>query len=321
MTLHLPTLSLIILTLLSSCKDDKVPQQDIHVTIGKFNPDTAYAFIETQVEFGIRHMNSPGHEACKTWLGAKLKFYGFELIEQEFTARAYDGQTLNGTNIIGRHNPDVRERILLCAHYDTRQMAEKDSLDPDTPIDGADDGASGVAVTLEIARQIAINPIPMGVDIIFFDAEDHGANGPDNDYTWGLGSQYWSRNLHEKSYAVKYGILLDMVGARNATFPKEGFSMRSAPHVVNKIWALARQIGRQQYFVDRETGFITDDHRFIIENAGIPMVDIIHVNADGKFGSHHHTHADNLDIIDKRTLEAVGQVVLAVICRESNGEF
>jgi aminopeptidase-like protein len=158
----------------------------------------------------------------------------------------------------------------------------------------------------------------MGVDIIFFDAEDAGSEEPGNDYSWGLGSQYWSKNLHEHPYEVKYGILLDMVGSRNATFPKEGFSMRSAPDRVNQIWNLAKQMGRERYFVDRRAGFITDDHRFIIENTKIPMIDIINIQEDGNFGDYHHTHADNMDIIDKQTLEAVGQVILATIYRESN---
>lgn len=317
-----PGLFTLFLILLFSCtepeKHEKMPQEDRKVNITPFNQDSCYSFIQQQVDFGKRYMNTPEHENCKNWLQSKLKFYGFEVIPQTFEALAYNGVTLKGTNIIGRYNAHVKERILLCAHYDTRHIADKDSTLADQPIDGADDGGSGVAVLLEIARQIRNNPIPMGVDIIFFDAEDYGAEEPGQDYSWGLGSQYWSKNLHEKNYSVKYGILLDMVGSANATFPKEGYSMQSAEKEVNKIWRLAKSMGYGQHFVDRRVGFYTDDHRFVIENTNIPMLDVINIANEGRFGSYHHTHADNMEIIDKKTLQAVGQVIWAVVVKESN---
>lgn len=312
--------SVLILLSFLSCEDSKIPQENIKVKIEPFNQDSAYAFIEKQVDFGKRYMNTLEHEACKDWLINQLRKYDFDVIAQEFTAISYKQEELHGTNIIGRYKPDVRERMLLCAHYDTRHIADKDSTDKELPIDGADDGASGVAVILEIARQIQDNPIPMGLDIIFFDAEDYGADEPGHDYTWGLGSQHWSKNLHEKPYEVKYGILLDMVGSKNATFPKEGLSMQSAGNEVDKIWSFAKALGYEKYFVDRKAGAYTDDHRFIIENTQIPMIDVINIKADGKFGHYHHTHLDNMENIDKQTLKAVGQIILATIYKESNKE-
>ena len=186
---------------------------------------------------------------------------------------------------------------------------------------GADDGASGVAVLLEIARQLKEHPIPMGVDIIFFDAEDYGADTSGQTDSWGLGSQYWANNLHEAGYPVKYGILLDMVGAKGARFTKEGNSRASAGVVVNKIWELAKRMNKEAYFVDENTGSIIDDHFFIIRDAGIPMVDIVNHPEDGLFGFYHHTHHDDLEVIDPASLQAVGQVVLAVVYNESNGKF
>lgn len=301
-----------------SCKNEKIPQEKLKVKIGSFNQDSAYVFIENQVRFGKRYMNTIAHKKCKDWLVKKLRSYNFEIIAQEFTAKSYLNEELKGTNIIGRYNPKIKERLLLCAHYDTRHIADKDTLDMDLPIDGADDGGSGVAVILEIARQIKENPIPMGLDIIFFDAEDYGSEEKGDDYTWGLGSQYWSKNLHETPYHVKYGILLDMVGSKDATFPKEGYSMKTAKREVEKIWKIANLMGRGKHFINREAGFYTDDHRFIIENAKIPMLDIINIKEDGRFGHYHHTHSDNLNNIDKETLKAVGQVVLATIYKESN---
>lgn len=303
---------------LLSCRNEKLPQENTKVQISAFSQDSAHAFIEKQVAFGKREMNSTAHEECKDWLVNKLEGFGFAVSEQKFSATSYENEILNGTNIIGRYKPEVKERMLLCAHYDTRHIADKDTIHQDLPIEGADDGGSGVAVCLEIARQIHNNPMPMGLDIIFFDAEDHGSPLPGQHYTWGLGSQYWSKNLHEEPYHVKYGILLDMVGSRGATFPLEGYSLESASSQVSKIWRLADALGNQNYFVRYKVPALTDDHRFIIENTDIPMLDVINVKRGGTFGVHHHTHQDILEIIDKKTLKAVGQVILAVIYKESN---
>lgn len=314
---------IVLLSVFFACQPEiqKIPQEDIQVKVPAFNADSAYALVKKQLEFGPRYTNSPGHAQIRDWLLEKMNSYADEVIRQDFTATAYTGDTLNGTNIIARYKPDIAERVLLCAHYDTRHIADKDTIDQDQPILGADDGASGVAVLLEIARQLKENPIPMGIDIVFFDAEDYGADTNGQTDTWGLGSQYWSKNLHEPGYQVKYGILLDMVGAKGARFTKEGNSRFSARRVVKKIWELAERMNKQRFFVDKNTGAIIDDHLFIIQNAGIPMVDIINHPEEGLFGAYHHTHQDNLEIIDPASLQAVGQVVLAVVYNESNKQF
>lgn len=309
--------------LLWSCQPEiqKLPQADIQVSVPAFNADSAYALVRRQLDFGPRYTNSPGHGQVRDWLLRKMEIYADEVIRQDFTAEAYTGEMLRGTNVIGRYNPEIEERLLLCAHYDTRPFADKDTIDRDRPILGADDGASGVAVLLEIARQLREHPIPMGVDIIFFDAEDYGEDGSGRTDTWGLGSQYWANHLHEPGYSVKYGILLDMVGARGARFTKEGNSRASAGRIVNKIWRLAAGMNKEQYFANWNTEAIIDDHYFIIRDAGIPMVDIVNHPERSLFGAYHHTHADKLEIIDPASLQAVGQVVLAVVYNESNKDF
>ncbi len=304
----------------SSCRNNtrKQPQEPTVLRIPAFNADSAYHHILTQIEMGPRRMNSTAHSKCTNWLIGKLQAYGFDVTSQDFQAEAYDGEVLNGTNLHGVHNPNVKERVLLCAHYDTRHIADKDTAMIDSPIDGADDGASGVAILLEIARLVKEASLPMGLDIVLFDAEDHGSNKPGNAYTWGLGSQYWSEQIATSDYEYKYGILLDMVGSKNATFRKEGFSTKSANEVVEQIWGLAKRIGKDKYFINETTGFVTDDHRFIIERTNIPMVDIINVKSNGSFGLYHHRHADNINIISKQTIQAVGQVTTAQIFNESN---
>ncbi len=294
----------------------KVPTPD-------FNADSAYQYVYDQVAFGPRVPNTPSHKACGLWLESELTKYGFEVILQEAIVPAWDGSKLEMKNIIGQFNKESKERILLCAHWDTRPYADKDTVDRFKPIDGANDGGSGVGVLLEIARQISIKSPGYGVDIIFFDAEDYGTIH-DAGYQsiqqmlddWCLGSQYWARNLHVANYSPKYGILLDMVGAPNATFPKEGLSHKFAGHKVTAIWKAAEGLGYGNYFVKKMAGAITDDHTFINNIAGIPTLDIIDMNVEGQywtFGSFHHTHADNMDIIDKKTLKAVGQTVMEAI--------
>ena len=309
-------------------KDKLVPQEKIKVKVPLFDANAAYQFIEKQVAFGPRVPNSEGHKKCKTWLVSTLKDFGAEVQEQNFTTTAFTGTQLYGTNIIARFNPNVQERVLLAAHWDTRPFADKD---PDTtkyhvPILGADDGGSGVGVLLSIAKNLKANPIPMGVDIVLFDAEDHGDDDSENiasGDTWCLGAQHWSKNLHLKKTDVKYGILLDMVGAKNALFPKEGVSLHFAKGLTDKVWKLAGQMGKGNLFIEHEgePTFLTDDHLFVNKFAGIPMIDIINRKNKNEFGDHWHTHDDNMEVIDKKILAAVGQVVTAVVYKESNKEF
>lgn len=316
-------LSLLFFTFLISCKQDdgkKVDQENIKVKIPAFSGQAAYDMVKAQVDMGTRN---PGSEASKKairWMRDELKSAGWKTNLQTFKTALYTGEQVEGTNIVARYNPHVKERVMLCAHWDSRMIADKDSTRINEPIPGANDGASGVAVLIEIARTISKNPIPMGVDIILFDLEDQGDDGGNDEYSWCLGSQYWAAHLPDKPYQVKYGILLDMVGAKGAEFPKEGYSMNYAPEVVNKVWGVAKVLKKEKYFVNKEIGGITDDHRFIIQYARFPVIDIIH-HRDGKFMEEHHTHADGMDIIDKNTLAAVGQVVLATIYKESNKEL
>lgn len=297
------------------------------VSAPAFNADSAYAYIETQVKFGPRVPNTSAHVKSGDWMVRKLKQYGFEVTEQHFKPVTFDGKTLNARNIIGTYNPTASKRILLAAHWDSRPFADKDSVKKDQAIDGANDGASGVGVLLEVARTIhaATQKPNIGIDIIFFDAEDWGEKDdmqPSQEKVyWCLGSQYWASNLHKPNYSAYFGILLDMVGAKGATFPKEGQSVQYAGSINNQIWDIAGRLGYGQYFIQQEGGGITDDHVFVNTVAKIPMVDILHqeVNSERTFGAFHHTHGDNMSVIDKNTLKAVGQTVVQVLYQEDGG--
>ena len=298
---------------------------EIIVKVPAFNADSAYTFIEKQVAFGPRVPNTPEHAAAAEYLLDKLGSYADTAMIQPFKARAYNGTVLNGKNIIGSFNPQAKSRILLCAHWDSRPYADHDP-DPanhNTPIDGANDGGSGVGVLLEVARQLAGQRPEIGVDIIFFDAEDYGPpqdhqkRGTDN--WWALGSQYWSKNPHDPDYYAKFAILLDMVGARDARFYMEGYSMMYAPGILKKVWNTAHRAGFTDYFIFEQKGYIDDDHKPINEVMKIPAIDIIHMDdasSNGSFFDHWHTIHDTMDKIGKESLRAVGQTILTVVYEE-----
>jgi glutaminyl-peptide cyclotransferase len=288
-----------------------------------FNADSAYAYIQQQVDFGPRVPNTPGHAATREWLFTKFEEFGWKVTPQEFTATTHDGLQWELTNIIASYNPNASKRILLAAHWDTRRVADKDSERQEEPIPGANDGGSGVGLLLEVARTIAMveNKPEVGVDIILFDGEDDGE--PESKKArsqskiwWCLGSQHWSQNKHDPSYNAYFGILVDMVGGRGARFYKEGYSVQYAKNVVDKVWRYGHHLGHSDFFIMRQSEPITDDHLFVNENANIPMINIIEYSPDIGFGHYHHTHADDMDLIDKRTLNAVGETVLFTIYQE-----
>jgi hypothetical protein len=290
--------------------DRTADQKNEQVNIPVFSADSAYAYVEKQVDFGPRVPGSDAHSSCAQWLESTMNRFADTVIVQTFKARAYNGEVLRGKNIISSFNVEKKKRVLLCAHWDSRPYADHDpdEANHDIPIDGANDGASGVGVLIEIARQFSLQNPATGVDIIFFDLEDYG---PPQDAqsgateTWGLGSQYWSRNHHKPAYRARYGILLDMVGVKDATFLMEGFSMMYAPSRVKKIWDIAAGLGYDSYFPQEFGSYITDDHYFINTIANIPTVNIIHLENDnegGSFFKHWHTMNDNMEHIDKNTL-------------------
>lgn len=297
------------------------------VKIPAFSESNAYANIEKQLEFGPRRPGTEEHVACKDWLVSELEANGAEVIVQDFIANIYTGDQWQAYNIIGQINPKESKRIILAAHWDTRMIAEedKDKKKQKEAILGADDGGSGVGVLLEIARLIKENPIEdLGVDIIFFDAEDQGKRGPEEPPNlWCLGSQHWSKNKHKSGYRAKYGILLDMVGGKDPYFGKDQVSKDHAGVLQEKIWALAHGMGYSDMFSMESTGYLVDDHYFVNTIAGIPMIDIINYTPGKKIGfaDHWHTHDDDMSAINKRTLKAVGQVVTAAIYKESGNAF
>lgn len=290
-----------------------------------FSADSAYAYTAAQCAFGPRTMNSEAHDRCAQWIAQKFRSFGYEVEEQHANLKGYDGTMLRSTNIMARHNPQATTRILLCAHWDSRPWADND---PDStnwrkPVMAANDGASGVAVMLELARIIKQDSsLAVGIDFVCFDAEDWGtpewATEPAEGDTWALGAQHWATHLPQ-GYEARYGILLDMVGGQGARFHQEGMSRHYAGAIVDKVWRTAHQIGYSSYFPMTEGATVTDDHVPLNEKAGIATIDIIPFYADcpqSSFGPTWHTVSDDMAHIDPATLKAVGQVVVQVLYSE-----
>ncbi len=306
------------------------PETKKSVVIPQFNADSAYQFVAAQTAFGPRVPETEAHAQCGEWLVSKLNDFADTVIVQEFRTRLFNDKGIDGKNIIAVFNPDAKKRIVLCAHWDSRPFADHDADETYSrqPIDGANDGASGVGILIECARQFKLQSLNanLGIDIVLFDLEDYGPHQEqaldyyeENVNHWALGSQYWAKHPHVYGYKAYYGILLDMVGGSNPNFPKEYYSQGYAAWVSNKVWRKAYDLGYRPQFSNELGEPISDDHIPMNQIAGIPTIDIIDLqpnSSNGCFPEVWHTHNDNLEHIDKTTLGMVGDVVLHVVYEE-----
>ena len=332
------TLIIIAVALMLASCGDKTPQETPQtpkatkkaVAVPQFNADSAYHYVACQTGFGPRVPESQAHADCAAWLTEQLNRYSDTVIVQDFRARLYNGRGIDGQNLIGVFNPEAKKRIVLCAHWDSRPFADHDADEANShkPIDGANDGASGVGILIECARQFAHQPLRdgLGVDIVFFDLEDYGPHQEqsleyyDEDINhWALGSQYWSAHPHIYGYKAYFGILLDMVGGANPNFEKEYYSQVYAAWVSNKVWRRAYDLGYRHAFSNELGAMISDDHIPMNQVAGIPTIDIIDLqpnSSNGCFPEVWHTLNDNLEHIDKSTLGMVGDLLLHIVYEE-----
>ncbi|MBQ2838926.1 MAG: M28 family peptidase [Muribaculaceae bacterium] len=320
------TLSLCWLMIACSAKTESKPVADNAPTTitprMEFNADSAYRNVQAQVDFGPRVPGMDSHAKCARYLVNELKRFGADsIIEQKTTVTAFNGDKLPINNIMGQFNKDAVKRVLLLAHWDTRPWAdaEADASKHSTPIDGANDGGSGVGVLLEIARCLGVEKPTIGVDILFVDAEDYGQSQGDDENTWCLGTQNWIKNLPYTPGSIpEYGILLDMVGGKDAKFHREYASQYLAGHIVDKVWTMAVASGYGNVFVNEVGGSVMDDHVYV-NQANIPCIDIIENNnpSTSSFNPTWHTLNDNMSNIDRQSLKAVGQTVLNLIYQEN----
>ena len=316
----------IVLSFLSACSfashSEKTKQDDTIVrVVPTFNPDSAYQYVKAQCDFGPRVPGTEAHTACLQYFVEQFSRFGADtVIVQEGESMIYDGTKMSIRNVVASYGLGKPNRVMICAHWDSRPFADND-INPDNrrkAIIGANDGASGVGVMMELARQLGQKNAAVGVDLILFDLEDWGA--PDweqsklSDGGWALGSKYWASRPHIPGYQAQFAILLDMVGAQGAQFYREYFSDQYASWVVDRVWNKAADLGLGHVFVNQRGGGVTDDH-INVNRAGIPCIDIIQFQTDTEtgFGDYWHTHNDDMRNIDPLTLDAVGRVLMEII--------
>ena len=283
-----------------------------------FDANRAFADIVRQVDMGPRVPNSPAHAKCVAWLDSSLLSCTQNVQLQHFTDPGYSpGETLNLTNVIASFNPSATYRVLILTHFDSRPWADEypNPANHDKPIPAANDGGSGTAVMLELARQMKLHPPPIGVDLFFDDGEDYGKYKVDGLDRYFLGVKYFVNNK-PADYNPRFDILLDMVGDTNADFEPESNSVQSAPQYVDEIWNTAQQMGLSHFHTGHESD-IEDDHLPLIQ-AGIPSVDIIdgdlvgHVSTDPN-RKYWHTMDDLPKHLAPSTLGEVGRLLLTLI--------
>ena len=278
--------------------------------VSTFDGNGAFEMTRQQCEFGPRVLGTDAHAQCAEWLEATLKASCDTVMLQTGTVETAKSGKLDIKNIIGIINPDASQRLLLMAHWDTRPWADNDPnpANHNKPVMGANDGASGVGVLLQLARHLKADSTSLGIDIVLVDAEDMGET--DNEESWALGTQFWAQHPHVVGYKPLFGILLDMVGADDATFTREYYSTQYASGFVNLVWNSAAG----NHFIDAVGGAVTDDHIFV-NRAGIPCIDIIDMRSDSETGfcSVWHTVDDTMNAISAATLGEVGQTLLNVI--------
>ena len=284
---------------------DDMPDVDRPV----FRAQNALDLARAQVEFGPRIPGTPAHDSTRMWIAERLRRSGARVAELPVTV-THGGETLQGTNLFASFDTTATRRILLAAHWDTRPVADNDP-DParrSEPVPGANDGASGVAVLLEMARLFGEHPPPVGIDLVFFDLEDAGETGFESDSTklpYALGSAAFVQQ--NPRYRPAYGVLLDMVGDRDLRLPKEGYSAQAAPDIVERVWEAARRVGADA-FVDEVGGAVFDDHIPFLQR-GIPVIDVIQT----PFPDTWHTTADTMDRLDAVSLGQVGRTLVELI--------
>lgn len=317
--------ALLALLLITACTGRQEPAGQPYVsTAPTFCTDSAYAYVAAQCAYGPRTPGSPAHDSCGAWIAEKFRALGADVTLQQTTVRLYDGTTVPCTNIIATCQSDAPKRVMFCAHWDSRPWADNspDSAHWHQPIDGANDGASGVAVLIELARLLQQTPAQVGVDLVCFDVEDCGTPQWEDDEAlhgdrhWCLGSQYWAAHPHEDGHRAEWAVLLDMVGGPDSEFRQEGYSRRLAPRVLDKVWGAAHRIGLGGRFPYTQGSYVTDDH-LPVNQCGIPCIDLIASDKnDGGFCTTWHTPLDDLSHIDRQTLADVGQTLTEVLYTE-----
>lgn len=292
------------IVLLASCEGGPPPPRE-------FDGAQALRYIETQLAFGPRIPGTPGHASMAGWLDSLLRTRADTVVVQRWTHVTRNGDSLPMVNLLARFNPGATTRVLYLAHWDTRPRADApSSRDSTLPVPGANDGGSGVAILLGMADALKKLPPETGVDLLFVDGEDYGSFDAGRDQDVLIGSRYYAANL-PSGERPRFAVLFDMVGDRDLRIPREGNSVTGAPDVVEMVWAQAEKQGHGDVFVSADQGAITDDH-VPLQQVGIRAIDLIDLDF-GPGNGWHHSPDDTIDKVSQASLQAVGDVAMAVV--------
>lgn len=271
-----------------------------------FRGEKAFGYLLHQTEMGPRNPGSPGHQLCFKWLVTKGKIWADTVIVQPFTGfDPYGDPEIPMANVIYRYRPEDKKRVMISAHWDTRPVADLDPHDPDRPIIGANDGASGVAVLMLIAELLKDSPPAIGIDLAFWDGEDSGR--PSHPEEFAQGSRFYSRNQIKP--VPQKGILIDMIGDADLKIYYELYSLKFVPKLVSEIWKIAREMGFSDIFIPVQGPMVYDDHVPLSEE-GIPTINIIDFQYPRPGINYWHTHEDTPDKCSPESLEIVGSVLV-----------
>jgi glutaminyl-peptide cyclotransferase len=287
-----------------------------------FDGKQALVYAETQLGFGPRVPGTEGHRRTGDWIVAQMRDRADTVVEQRWTHVTQRGDSLPMRNILARFRPDMEQRVLYIAHWDTRPVADKDpNLGArQMPIPGANDGASGVALLIALADVLKKTPPSFGVDLLFVDGEDYGSFDDPNLSDVLIGSRYFADHLPSPDYRPLFGVVWDMIGDRDLNIYQEQNSVEAAPEVVQRVWQLAEELGYGEYFIDELMGGMTDDHLPLIKK-GLRVIDVIDIDygppiengAVRPGATYHHTMQDTIDKIAARSLQIVGDVAAALV--------
>jgi len=277
----------------------------------RFDAAQAMQWVQYQVAAGPRVPGRPGHTAIADWLERELRARADSVEIQAFTHVTTSGKKLELRNIIARFRPSDPNRILYVTHWDTRPVADSDpdSAKRNLPIPGANDGASGTAMLLEVADALKKLPPTVGVDLLFVDGEDYGSFDEADSLKDVLIGARWFADHLPAGYQPLFAVLWDMIGGRNQKIYQEGYSVARAPEVVERVWRAAEDLGLQRMFSPLSEGSIIDDHVPLLEK-GIRAIDVIGFE---NYREWHHTMQDTVDKVSPETLGEIGRLALALL--------
>jgi hypothetical protein len=294
-----------------SCKGESQRSSKPSSHLIRFDEDYSYQQILEYEKFGPKIPGSAAHTKTGDWIVQVMKQFGMDVLEQKTTVTGANGTKIPVRNIIARHLPNAKKRVLLSAHWDNRPFADQDPKHKTKPVPGVNDGGSGVAVLMTIAKALHESQWNQGIDFAFWDAEDGGIHTNPRSYC--LGSQYWAFHPVPDDYSADFGMNFDMVGRKGSVFPIEAYSWFRAPEIIKSLKNAAQKLGYQDYFPDYRIGPVVDDHYFVSEVLGFPMIDLIYMTEDGKFSPEWHTVSDTSEWISRDVMKAVGQTTIQML--------